>query len=297
MTDASISTTDSADVQRPERRGVFMKVMTQPGPATSAIFLALLLATGLLAPLIPGLDPNEVYLSNVLDTPSWGHWLGYDNIGRDVFSRLVYASRISLGAAAIAMSVALTLGLPLGLVSGYFAGWVDLGLSRAIDALLAFPPLLLAIVIVSIMEPGLVPAMIAIGIVNTPTFYRVVRSAVLSLRNETYIEAARISGSSVGRTLFRHILPNISGVLLVQITLTMSSAIIVEASLSFIGLGVQLPQASWGSMLRQASSYLGSAPPTFVFSPAITIVLVVLSFNTLSDGLRRALAKKADASL
>lgn len=296
MTDAPSMTAAAPEIRRPESRGVFMKVMSQPGSAISAVFLAALLLTGLFAPLIPSLNPDEVFLSNALDTPSWGHWLGYDNIGRDVFSRLIYASRVSLGAAAIAMLVALTLGLPLGLISGYFAGRVDLVLSRTIDGLLSFPPLLLAIVIVSILQPGLVPAMIAIGIVNTPTFYRVVRSAVLSLRNETYIEAARISGASVSRILTRHILPNIRGVLLVQVTLTMSSAIIVEASLSFIGLGVQLPQASWGSMLRQASSYLGSAPPTFVFSPAITIILVVLCFNTLSDGLRRAMARKADAA-
>lgn len=275
-----------------ENRSVLRKLLSRPTVALAFAFLVLLILIGLFAPVIPGLDPDEVYLSNVLDTPSWGHWLGYDNIGRDVFSRLIFASRVSLGAAAIAMLVALALGLPLGLISGYFAGRVDLILSRAVDCLLAFPPLLLAIVVVSVLRPGLIPAMIAIGIVNTPTFFRVVRSAVLSLRSETYIEAARISGASVPRILLRHILPNIRGVLLVQITLTMSSAIIVEAALSFIGLGVQLPQASWGSMLRQASSFLGSAPPTFVLSPAIIIIFVVLAFNTLSDGLRNVLAGK-----
>ena len=160
------------------------------------------------------------------------------------------------------------------------------------DGLLSFPPLLLAIVTVSILEPGLTSAMVAIGIVNTPTFYRVVRSATLNVRDETYIEAARIAGLNSFRIILRHVLPNIRGVLLVQIALTMSSAIIVEAALSFIGLGVQLPQASWGSMLRQGSSFLGNAPWTFVLSPAVTIIAVVLAFNVLADGIRKAIGSE-----
>jgi peptide/nickel transport system permease protein len=276
-------------------RGFASRLLSLPGPSAALLFLAFLVLLGLVAPLIPNLNPNQVHLSNVLDGPSWGHWLGYDNIGRDILSRLIYASRVSLAAAAVAVLVALILGLPLGLISGYFGGWLDLAISRAVDALLSFPPLLLAIVTVSVLRPGLISAMIAIGIVNTPTFYRVVRSAVFDLRNETYIEAAIVSGSSILRIVVRHVLANIRGVLLVQIALTMSSAIIVEASLSFIGLGVQLPQASWGSMLRQASSYIGNAPLTFVLSPAATIVVVVLSFNTLADGLRIALGARSGA--
>ena len=272
--------------------GFVSRLLAQPGPAVSAVFLACVLAMALVAPFIPGLDPNEVSLSNVLEGPSWGHWLGYDNIGRDIVSRLVFASRVSLTAAAVAMLVALAIGLPLGLVSGYFAGRLDLALSRVFDALIAFPPLVLAIVVVAVLRPGIVPAMIAIGIINAPTFYRVVRSAALDLRSETYIEAARVAGASSTRIMLRHVLPNIRAVLLVQIALTMSSAIIVEASLSFIGLGVQLPQASWGSMLRQATSYMGSAPLTFVLSPIVTIVAVVLAFNTLSDGLRGAFGRR-----
>src|SRR6185369_3195957 len=176
----------------------------------------------------------------------------------------------------------------LGLCSGYFGGWLDVAVSRTFDALLAFPPLLLAIVVVAVLRPGLISAMIAIGIINAPSFFRIVRSATLDIRSETFIEAARVSGASPLRILLRHVLPNVKAVLLVQVALTMSSAIIVEASLSFIGLGVQLPQASWGSMLRQASSYMGSAPLTFVLSPIVVIVAVVLAFNTLSDGLRGA---------
>lgn len=267
----------------------FRRLFRQRGPTAATIFLLSMCLLALVAPQLPGLDPNGVDLEKVLQGPSWGHWLGYDNVGRDVFSRLVFSSRVSLVAALVAVSVALLIGLPLGLMSGYFAGWWDAAISRVVDALMSFPPLVLVIVIVSVLRPGLISAMIAIGVVIAPVFFRVTRAATLNVRGETFIEAARVSRASTARILVRHVLPNISGPLLVQIALTMSNAIIVEAALSFIGLGVQLPQASWGSMLRQASSYLGSGLPTFVLSPAAVIVVVVLSFNTLADGLRSSI--------
>jgi peptide/nickel transport system permease protein len=272
-----------------KRRSFLSRFVRRRGPTAAAVLLIGLCLLAVIAPYLPGLDPDGVHLESALAGPSWGHLLGFDNIGRDVVSRLVFSSRVSLVAAATAVVVAIIIGLPLGLLSGYFAGWCDMAVSRVFEGFMSIPPLIFAIVIVSVLHPGLVSAMVAIGIVIAPAFYRVTRAATLNVRTETFIEAARVSRVSTQMILVRHILPNIVSPLLVQIAITMGLAIIVEAALSFIGLGVQLPQASWGSMLRQASSFLGDGPLTFVLSPGVVIIVVVLAFNTLADGLRASI--------
>jgi peptide/nickel transport system permease protein len=269
-------------------RGLLRRFCARRGAMAAAIFIILLCLAAVLAPILPITSPTATSLSDALTGPSAAHWLGCDEIGRDVLSRLVYASRISLLAAVTAVTVAVFLGLPLGLISGYFGGVVDQVLSRSMDTLFAIPQLLLAIVIIEALGTGLTSSMIAIGVVIAPEFFRVARGSTIDRVGELYIEAARLSGSSRRRIIIRHILPNIRGPLIVQVTLTMSTAIIAEAALSFIGLGVQLPQASWGSMLREAVEYIGTAPVPFVFGPAIVIVFVVLALNTFADGVRAA---------
>lgn len=253
-------------------------------------FLVLIGLVVVLAPLIAPHDPNAIDVRRVLEGPSAEHLLGTDDLGRDVLSRLLFAGRISLLAAVEAVGIALLLGVPLGLISGYVGGWVDTVIMRFNDALMSFPALILAIAIIGFLGPSVTNAMVAIGIVYAPRLMRVVRGSVLSVREETYIEASRSIGCSPYRMIRRHVLPNVLSPLIVQTTLSLGLAILAEASLSFIGLGVQPPEASWGAMLGRSFAYLAEAP-LFVISPGIAITLVVLSFNVVGDGLRDALGR------
>ena len=254
-------------------------------------FLAFVVVIAILAPLLAPHDPNSQDLRAVLQAPSGSHWLGTDDVGRDVLSRLLYASRVSLLAALLAVSVALVLGLVPGLVAGYARGWIDSVVMRVADALMAFPPLILAVALVGVLGPGLTNAMIAVGIVFAPRFLRVLRGAALSVREETYIEAARGLGCSPTKVLFRHVLPNVLSPLIVQISFAAGTAMLAEASLSFLGLGVQPPDASWGAMLGRAYRFYDQTPWVVVF-PGVAIALTVLAFNLLGDALRDSLGRE-----
>ncbi len=244
------------------------------------------------APLIATHDPTQQSWRAVRQAPSWMHWFGTDEVGRDIFSRIVYGTRASLSAGVISVAIAIAAGVPLGLLAGYAGGWVDALISRITDAMLASPFLILAIALAAFLGPSLQNAMIAIGITATPVFVRLTRGQVLSIKMEDYVEAARAVGNTKLRIAFTHILPNVMPQLLVQGTLTIATAIIAEASLSFLGLGQQPPAPSWGSMLNVAQRFLSNAPWMAVF-PGIAIFLTVLSFNLLGDGLRDALDPKA----
>ncbi|MRJ77296.1 ABC transporter permease subunit [Aeromicrobium sp. SMF47] len=254
----------------------------------SGIFLLLLIIVAALAPLLTTQDPAAQTLSKQLQGPSSEHWLGTDMYGRDVYTRLLFSARVTLIAILQALALASLLGIPLGLLAGYVGGWVDALLSRVSDALLSLPPLILAIAIVGILGPGLTNAMIAIGIVLAPPQFRLARGAAQSVSTETYIEAARAMGCSPWRIMWRHVLPNASSPLLVQVTFAAGIIVIAEASLSFLGLGVQSPQSSWGTMLRDAFDNIYDSP-WFMVAPALMIVLTILSFSTFGDGLRDAL--------
>lgn len=254
----------------------------------SGIFLLLLIIVAALAPLLTTHDPAAQALSDQLQGPSSEHWLGTDMYGRDVYTRLLFSARVTLIAILQALVLASLLGIPLGLLAGYVGGWADALLSRVSDALLSLPPLILAIAIVGILGPGLTNAMIAIGIVLAPPQFRLARGAAQSVSTETYIEAARAMGCSPWRIMWRHVLPNASSPLLVQVTFAAGIIVIAEASLSFLGLGVQSPQSSWGTMLRDAFDNIYDSP-WFMAAPAIMIVLTILSFSTFGDGLRDAL--------
>ncbi|QST00514.1 ABC transporter permease [Pontibacillus sp. ALD_SL1] len=245
----------------------------------------------LLAPLIMPYDHTKPDLLNRLKGPSAEHWLGTDDFGRDILSRIIYGARISLWVGFSCVAGSILVGCTLGILAGFYGKWVDTVISRIFDILLAFPSILLAIAIVAILGPDLQNALIAIAVINVPNFGRLIRSKVLSVKEEEYITAARSIGMNDARILFHHVLPNSMTPVIVQGTLAVATAIIEVAALSFLGLGAQSPDVDWGKMLADSKSYLVQAPWTMIF-PGLAIMLTVLGFNLMGDGLRDALDPK-----
>lgn len=245
----------------------------------------------IIAPLFTSYSYYEQDLASRLKPPSADYWLGTDHLGRDIFTRLVYGARVSLMVGFFAVTGALIFGTLLGIVAGYFGRWIDMVISRIFDILLAFPSILLAIAIVAILGASLQNALIAIAIINIPIFGRLVRSRVISLREEEYIMAAKAQGMKHGRIIFQHILPNSVAPIIVQSTLGFGTAILEAAALGFLGLGAQPPTPEWGQMLADSRDFIQLAPWT-VIVPGVAIVLVVLGFNLIGDGLRDALDPK-----
>lgn len=238
------------------------------------------------APLIATHSVDDMDFFYIFAKPGeGGHILGTDDYGRDIFSRLIYGSRISLLVGVIAVGIGAFVGTALGVVSGYFGGFIDTLIMRFTDALLSFPYVLLAIAMMAVLGAGLFNAMLAIGIVMVPSFARVMRSAVMNIKNEEFVLAAKSMGASNTWVIFQHIIPNIIPVLIVYSSLNFAGAVISEATLSFLGLGIQPPTPSWGSMLSEAKNYLQSAPHMAIF-PGLAILITCLGFNILGDGLR-----------
>jgi peptide/nickel transport system permease protein len=258
-----------------------------------AIVLAVVL-TALLADVLAPHDPYAMNMAQRLRPPFWqeraipGYPLGTDNFGRDLLSRIVYGARVSLMVGIVAVGIALAVGVALGALAGYFGGAVDLAVSRLVDVFLAFPFVLLALSFVAALGPSLPNVVIALGLIYWTTYARVVRASVLALREEDYVLAARALGAGGGRTILSHILPNAVAPVLVIATLGLGGAITAEAALSFLGLGVQPPEASWGSTLTFGLQFLRQAPHMSTF-PGLAIMLTVLGFNLLGDGLRDVL--------
>lgn len=235
------------------------------------------------ADLISPYDPDHQDMDAILAGPSSAHWLGTDDIGRDLLSRLIHGTRISVVAGLIATAVALAVGLPLGILTGYVGGWVDTVFMRIVDALMSFPPIVLSIAIVAIAGPGLITSMATVGLVMSPTIARLARAQTLAVKGATYIEAARsFGGRGLRGIIGRHLLPNMIQPVIVQLSITMGSALLAEASLSFLGLGVQAPTASWGSLLNRSYNYI-SQEPLQAFIPGIAIALTVYAFVNLGD--------------
>ena len=253
-----------------------------------AVVVLLFVLLAVFASWIAPYDPIETSWSAIRQAPSAAHWFGTDDIGRDVLSRVVWGTQASLLAGVVSVSISLLLGVPIGLAAGFLGGWVDALISRITDAFLACPFLILAIALAAFLGPSLSNAMIAIGISATPIFVRLTRAQVLNVTVEDYIEAARAVGNPPWRIAWRHVLPNIVAPLIVQATLAIASAVIAEASLSFLGLGQQPPAPSWGSMLNTAKNFVDNAPWMAIW-PGLAIFALVLSFNLLGDGLRDAL--------
>ena len=253
------------------------------------VIVTILLLTAVFAPLIAPSDPDAQDYALTLRPPGEGGLMGTDSLGSDVFSRVVYGARISLESSLISVGIAILVGVPIGLTSGYFRGfWDEWIVMRIVDSLQAFPFLILALVIAAVLGGGLGYAMIAIGIGFIPAFVRIARAQVLTIRGLDYVEAAKATGTGNTMILLRHVLPNSLPPLLVQTTLAIGYAIIAEATLSFLGLGAEPGDPSWGSMLFQAQSYLSTAW-WMAFFPGMAIFFAVLGFNLLGDGVREAL--------
>jgi peptide/nickel transport system permease protein len=255
-------------------------------------FTLLLILMAIFAPFVAPHAPAEQDYAKFLQSPSSQNLMGTDELGRDIFSRVIFGARVSIQAGIISVGIALLIGIPIGLFSGYYRGVLDeFVVMRFTDALLSFPPLVLALSLAAVLGAGLQNAMIAIGIIFTPNFIRLVRGEVLSQREREYVTAAKASGISDIKIMFRHIFPNCLPPILVQATLSIAAAIISEASLSYLGLGTQPPTPSWGAMLSMGQGYLGDAPWISLF-PGLFIFLTVLSINLFGDGLRDALDPK-----
>ena len=270
------------------RSAVLQRLLQRPAAALGLVVIVAFVVIALCAPWIAPYDPIATSFATVRKAPSAAHWFGTDEIGRDVLSRVVFGARASLLAGVVSVLISLSIGVPAGLIAGYAGGTTDMLISRITDALLACPFLILAIALAAFLGPSLSNAMIAIGISATPVFIRLTRGTTLAIKAEDFILAARAIGNAPWRVAIRHVLPNIVPPLLVQATLAIAAAVIAEASLSFLGLGQQPPEPSWGSMLNTAKNYVDNAPWMAIW-PGLSIFLLVLSFNLVGDGLRDAL--------
>ena len=267
------------------------RLIKRKGAVIGLVIIAVFILLAIFAPLLAPHDPIQQSWTTIRKPPSLQHWFGTDESGRDLFSRVIFGARASLLAGVVSILIALGLGVPLGLLAGYGGRWTDALISRITDAMLACPFLILAIALAAFLGPSLQNAMIAIGLTVAPIFVRLTRGQVLAVKVEDYVEAARAVGNPPTRIAYKHILPNILPALIVQATISVATAIIAEASLSFLGLGQQPPAPSWGSMLNTAQRFLTNAPWMAIW-PGLAIFLIVLSFNMLGDGLRDALDPK-----
>jgi peptide/nickel transport system permease protein len=277
-----------AEVLPPKQSRVWAKLRRNVAAMFGAGIVCTFVVIALLAPFLPIPGPAETDWGAVRKAPSAAHWLGTDELGRDILSRMIWGARASLLAGVVSVAIALAIGIPLGVLAGYCRGWTDAIISRITEALLAAPFLILAIALAAFLGPSLTNAMIAIGLSAVPIFIRLARAQTMLVVTEDYVEGAHAIGLSHPAIIGRYVLPNIVPPLLVQATLTIATAIIAEASLSFLGLGQQPPSPSWGSMLNTAKAFLEQAPWMALW-PGIAIFLVVLGFNLFGDGLRDAL--------
>ncbi|MBI1217113.1 MAG: ABC transporter permease subunit [Rhodobacteraceae bacterium] len=279
----------AAEPVLPQRRSrVLGRIAANPAALVGGGMVAFFVVIAILAPILPIADPIKTSWTAVRKAPSAVHWLGTDEIGRDLLSRMIWGAQASLLAGVVSVAIAVLLGVPLGVAAGSLRGWTDAAISRLTEALLAAPFLILAIALAAFLGPSLSNAMIAIGLSAMPVFIRLARAQTMTVMTEDYVESARAIGVGPLALVWRYILPNIFPPILVQSTLTIATAIIAEASLSFLGLGQQPPAPSWGSMLNVAKNFLDQAPWMALW-PGIAIFLVVLGFNLLGDGLRDAL--------
>ena len=255
------------------------------------LFLLLVIVLAIFAPLIAPYSPTTQNLLHVNAGPSGAHWLGTDDLGRDILSRLIWGARTSLRATGEIVGIAAVISLPLGLIAGFFRGAVDSVTMRLMDAMFSFPPLILALTVAALLGASINDTALAIGIVFVPGFVRLIRSQVIAVREESYIEAARSLGASSNRLIRKHVMPNVASPVIIQLFLALGFALLVEAGLSYLGIGEQPPTPSWGGMLQEGFSFIYDSPWALVF-PGLAIMLTVLSFNLLADGLRDALGRE-----
>lgn len=285
----TLSAPSTATLPEPGGRlSTWRLLLSNPVTVASGGALVVIVLVSILAPWLVPYGVNEIDVARALQAPSATHWFGTDDLGRDVFSRVLLAGGTSLTIAVAAVAFALVVGVALGAAAGYRGGFVDAALMRVVDVLFAFPVLLLALAIVAIFQPGMITTMIAIGVVYTPIFARVARASALSVRTSAFVQVSQTMGTPGGWIVARHVLPNIAGPLVVQTSLSLAFAILSESALSFLGLGIQPPAPSWGGMLFAAQGFLTQAWWMSVF-PGAAIFVTALAFNLLGDGLRDVL--------
>lgn len=302
MAIATSSTAATTDPSRRARLAEFWYYFSENRGAVWGLwFFVFLVVLALLAPIVAPYAPQEQYRDAVLVPPAWqeggraAFLLGTDQVGRDILSRLIFGTRYSLFIGLIVTTIALTGGILLGLIAGYFRGWVDTVIMRVMDVILAFPSLLLALVLVAVMGPGLTNAMISVALVYQPHFVRLTRAAVMSEKTRDYVVAAKVAGAGPLRLMFKTILPNCMAPLIVQATLSFSNAILDAAALGFLGMGAQPPTPEWGTMLAEAREFILRAW-WVVTLPGLAILITVLAINLMGDGLRDALDPKLKRS-
>lgn len=296
MNDSTIIGNSSNVMQPPNPRfrnakSVMRKLKKNKSAVIGAILILFFIVVAIIGPFIAPYSPTEQDLVNKLQGPSAEHWLGTDHFGRDIFSRIIHGTGLTLIVGFFSVALGATVGVFLGIISGYYGGRIDSIIMRLMDILLAFPSILLALAIVTVLGGSLVNVIIAVAISSIPIFARIVRGSTLSVKKLEYIDAMRALGASDARIIFKHILPNISSPIIVQATLSIATSIISASGLSFLGLGAQPPTPEWGAMLSDGRNYLYNAPHVATF-PGLAIVAVVLAFNMLGDGLRDALDPK-----
>ncbi|EKF18509.1 ABC transporter permease [Nitratireductor pacificus] len=268
-------------------------LMARPASAAALLFLAAMVIVSLFADLLP-IDPFAQRLTDALKGPSAANWFGTDELGRDIFARVIYGARTSLSTAAAAVVIAASVGIPVGLVAGFFGDWRDTVLMRFIDVLLALPAILFAMALIAVLGRSQMAAFIAVGITGIPNFARITRARVLSLRKSDFVTAVEAFGGSSGYNMFRTILPNAWSPILVQVVVLCSVAILLEAALAFLGVGVAPPTPSWGEMLRTGKSYLYEAP-YYAVLPGVILTLTILSFDVIGRALASLLEDRHDA--
>lgn len=281
-------------IEKPESRLKSMwDALRKNKAALFGLFVIIvLIIIAIIGPFITPYDPNEQILLDKSQTPSAAHWFGTDNLGRDIFSRVIVGTRISLFVGVAAVAFSLILGTIFGSIAGYFGGKIDAFIMRIMDIMLSIPSILLAVTLMAALGKGLDKAIIAIGVVSIPEYARIIRSSILSVKENDYVAAARVLGNSDTRIIFHHILPNVLSSIVVRATLGISTAILDTAALGFLGLGVQPPIAEWGDMLGRVRSMVLVYPHMLIF-PGLAITLAVLAFNLFGDGLRDALDPKS----
>jgi peptide/nickel transport system permease protein len=266
----------------------FRRLLRSRKGALGLGFIAALLVVAIVGPSLAPYDPNEAHVADQLKGPSATYWFGADELGRDILSRIIYGAAPAIQAGVVAVVLAALIGATTGLVAGYFGGWLDLTIGRVWDTLLAFPAIFLAIGIVTILGPGQSSGVLAIAIINMPVASRLVRAVTVAARDADYVDAARAIGASDSRVILRHILPNCIAPLIVQMAIAAPDAILVEASLSFLGLGAPLPAPTWGNMLSSAQAYLARSA-TYALFPGLAITLTVIGLNYFADALQDAI--------
>lgn len=253
------------------------------------IIIGMLFLIAILGPIITQYSPIEQELSNRLQPPGSKHIMGTDDLGRDVFSRIIWGSRVSLMVGFISVGISLLIGVPLGLIAGFYGGWSDKIIMRLVDVMLCFPTLFLILMVIIFLEPNIINVMIVIGITSWPGLTRYVRGEALSIKEREFMQAAKMMGFSRARILFVHMLPNVVAPVIITATLGVGSAILTESVLSFLGLGVQPPDPSWGNILTAGKDYIGQQVWWLMFFPGLAILITVFSFNLIGEGLRDVL--------